>query len=152
LSYRSGEQETASRSWAEVWNLSIGLPTSPLWGFHTLRVLSILRPFDYSPREVEVGVEARLGWVQWPIGRDRPFSWRLAFILDEVTELLARRKQLHLHGRPGFLDQVSSDLVPRVPAHARLMVRTDTPGLNRKLAGHGAYDERIGELVERWTR
>jgi len=39
------------------------------------------------------------------------------------------------------------DVIPRIPKHARLLVRTDLPGLNQHIGGHGAYDRAIERVL-----
>ena len=74
----------------------------------------------------------------WDLGRAGHYSWRAGFVLMQLMTLLARETRFSLLAVPGLLDAVMDDVIPRVPAHARLLVRTDLPGLNRHIGGHGA--------------
>lgn len=61
--------------------------------------------------------------------------------------LLSREARYSLLAVPGLLDGAMDDVIPRVPAHARLLVRTDLPGLNRHIGGLGAYDGAIQRVL-----
>ena len=90
---------------------------------------------------------ARLVVAQWDLGRAEHYSWRAGFVLMQLTTLLAREARFSLLAVPDLLDAVMDDVIPRVPTHARLLVRTDLPGLHRHIGGHGADDGAIERVL-----
>jgi len=134
-------------AWSSIRELNIELPTATLSGGRALVVLDMIRPIDMSPEEVTVTMTAGYRVAEWDLGRAGHYSWRAGFVLMQLMTLLARDARFSLLAVPGLLDAVMEDVIPRVPAHARLLVRTDLPGLNRHIGGHGAYDGAIERVM-----
>jgi hypothetical protein len=134
-------------AWSSIREFNIELPTAPLWGRRALVVLDLIHPIATSPEEVTVTMTAGYRVAEWDLGRAGHYSWRAGFVLMELMTLLARDAKFSLLAVPGLLDAVMDDLIPRVPAHARLLARTDLPGLNRHIGGHGAYDGAIEKVL-----
>ena len=138
-------------AWSSIREFNIELPTAPLWGGRVLAVYDMIgpKPIDMSPEEVTVALTAGYRVVKWELGRTRHYSWRAGFVLMQLMALLEREARFSLVAVPGLLDAVMDDVIPVVPTHARLLVRTDLPGLNRHLGGHGAYDGAIEGVLAR---
>lgn len=134
-------------AWSSIREFNVELPTVTLWGGRALVVLDMIRPIDMSPEEVIVTMTAGYRVAEWDLGRAGHYSWRAGFVLMQLMTLLARETRFSLLAVPGLLDAVMDDVIPRVPAHARLLVRTDLPGLNRHIGGHGAYDGAIERVL-----
>jgi hypothetical protein len=105
------------------------------------------QPTDMSPEEITVRFNAGHRVVEWDLGRTSHYSWRAGFVLGQLMALLERKARFPLVAVPGLLDAVLDDVIPRVPTHARLLLRTDLPGLNRHIGGHGAYDGAIERVL-----
>jgi len=134
-------------AWSSITEFNLALPTAPLWGGRALVVLDMLHPIDMSPEEVTVTMTAGSRVAEWDLGRAGHYNWRSGFVLMQLMTLLAREARFSLLAVPGLLDAVMNDVIPRVPSHARLLVRTDLPGLNRHIGGHGAYDGAIERVL-----
>jgi hypothetical protein len=136
-------------AWSSIKEFNIELPTATLWGGRALSVFDMIgpKPVDMSPEEITVAFTAGYRVVEWNLGRTRYYSWRAGFVLMQLMALLERKARFPLVAVPGLIDAVLDDVIPRVPKHARLLVRTDLPGLNRHIGGHGAYDGAIDRVL-----
>ena len=134
-------------AWSSLREFNIELPTATPWGGRALVVLDMIHPIGMSPQEVTVTMTAGYRVAQWDLGRAEHYSWRADFVLMQLTTLLAREARFSLLAVPGLLDAVMDDVIPRVPTHARLLVRTDLPGLHRHIGGHGADDGAIERVL-----
>jgi len=135
--------------WSQVTGVALLLPTATTSGYRVSAVLSRVGPvpFEHAPREVAIIVSTARREHAWDLGRRGRYSWRLAFALGELADLLAKTGQLSQLARPDLLDRVADEVVPQVPRRARMLVRADLLGLDRRLGGHGAYDRQLAALV-----
>jgi len=150
---------TESVPWTRIDSIGINLPTAPIAGYWFNAILSAIGPhfFTYNERDtlIEVCVrgESELAiWKNetWNLGRSRRYSWRLAWILAELHKLLSEGNRWSVLGVPGLLDAVVQEIVTTVPWWSRALVNTDLPGLNERIGGNGAYDDRIEQIIARF--
>jgi hypothetical protein len=71
----------------------------------------------------------------------------LDFLLDDLLLLLDRGRDFAALARPGLLDRLVSDVMPRLPRRARLLMYVDLFGLDRFVGGHGVCDRELRQLV-----
>ncbi len=135
--------------WSDIWDFDVTLPTSSRRGHRANAILAAVAPesYDYSPLEETLTLDV----ARWPtevtLGRHRRYSWQEAFVLAEFTDFLRRRELLRALATPGLLTNIMRRVPGTVPRRARPWVRSDLLGLDRKLGGHGAYDETFARLV-----
>jgi len=67
--------------------------------------------------------------------------------LDDLLLLLDREKNFAALARPGLLDRLVRDVMPRLPRRARLLMYLDLFGLDRFVGGHGVCDPDLRQLV-----
>jgi hypothetical protein len=71
----------------------------------------------------------------------------LDFLLGDLLRLLDGGRNFAALARPGLLDQLVSDVMPRLPRRARVLMYVDLLGLDRFVGGHGVCDRELRQLV-----
>lgn len=79
--------------------------------------------------------------------RQNRYPWQLQFLLEDLLRILERGRDYSPLARPAVLDRLSTEVQSRVRQQAGLLMYTDLFGLDRRLGGHGAYDQDLRDLL-----
>lgn len=144
-----GDSETERFGWSDVRDLKIRVPYSTTLQWRTIAGFNLVSPTygQHSSCDVEIFFRSGYREVAWNLGRAGRYPWQLDFLLDDLLRLLERSHSFAALARPGLLDRLVSDVMPRLPRRARLLMYIDLFGLDRFVGGHGACDRELRQLV-----
>lgn len=136
-------------AWKNVLDLKIQVPYSTMSQWRAIAGFNLVSPVygEHSARDVEIFFRSGYREVTWNLGRTGRYPWQLDFLLDDLLRLLDRGRNFAALARPGLLDRLVRDVMPKLPRRARLLMYVDLLGLDRFVGGHGVCDRDLRQLV-----